>query len=223
MPATPAWLAAVEAWCNRGAQGSPQAAALLQRLERTAVCVDVVGVTSVRADVTAGRLALSAAGSPEDTAAPPPDARIAGSPFSLLALARGGSPRSRDGARRSRPPTPQAGAARAMISGDVEIANLYRQLFAAVRPDFEEELSRFAGDLPARRLSQLAQRTVAWLRRTHRTAADNVAEYLQEESRDLVNAYELDEFLRGVDTARETVDRVEARLSRLEQRIQGSA
>jgi ubiquinone biosynthesis protein UbiJ len=95
-------------------------------------------------------------------------------------------------------------------------------LFAAARPDFEDELSRLVGDLPARRLSQFARRAAGWMRRTHRTVGDNIAEYLQEESRDLVNRYELDEFLRGVDNLRETADRVEARLSRLEHRVKGS-
>jgi ubiquinone biosynthesis accessory factor UbiJ len=209
MPATSVWLAAVEAWFNRGAQGSASAAALLHQLDHTALRVDILGMTSLRAEVATGRLALSSTASPEDPATKPADARIAGSPFALLALARTGGPGGSRG--------------RATITGDAEVANLYRQLFAAARPDFEEELSRLVGDLPARRLSQFAAHAAGWARRTHRTVGENIAEYLQEESRDLVNGYELDEFLRGVDTVRETVDRVEARLSRLEQRVKGSA
>ena len=62
---------------------------------------------------------------------------------------------------------------------------------------------------------------MAWARKARRTAGENLAEYLQEESRDLVNACELDEFLQGVDAAREALDRIEARLARLEQRAKG--
>jgi ubiquinone biosynthesis protein UbiJ len=109
------------------------------------------------------------------------------------------------------------------VHGDAEVANLYRQLFAAARPDVEEELSRLIGDFPARRLAQLAQRTFGWLQRTQRTAGENIAEYLQEESRDLVGKHELDEFLRGVDALRETADRVVVRLVQLERRLKGSA
>ena len=65
------------------------------------------------------------------------------------------------------------------------------------------------------------KRQVAWARKARRTAGENVAEYLQEESRDLVSKPELDEFLQGVDALRETADRVEARLARLEQRSKG--
>jgi len=91
------------------------------------------------------------------------------------------------------------------------------------RPDFEEELSRLIGDVPARSISQLALKTVEWARKARHTAGENIAEYLQEESRDLVNKTELDEFLQGVDTLRETADRVDARIARLEQRLKGSA
>ena len=84
------------------------------------------------------------------------------------------------------------------------------------RPDSEEELSRLVGDVPARRLSKLVQAGLPWARNTRRTAGENLAEYLQEESRDLVNKPELEEFLLGVDQLRETADRVEARLARLE-------
>ena len=41
-------------------------------------------------------------------------------------------------------------------------------------------------------------------RRARRTIGENIAEYLQEEGRDLVNKTELEEFLRGVDELRET-------------------
>ena len=91
------------------------------------------------------------------------------------------------------------------------------------RPDPEEELSRWIGDFPARRVSLIARRALEFARRARHTAGENIAEYLQEEGRDLVNRTELDEFLRGVDELRETADRVEARLGRLEQRLTGAA
>jgi ubiquinone biosynthesis protein UbiJ len=217
MPATPAWLAAVEGLLNRGITASMEAVALARRLDATAMRVDVEGLTPIRVSVADGRLALIAAErSCEGMAAERVDATIEGSPFALLQLARdtGG----RGGAN---PAAPRV--ARAAVGGDAEIANSYRQLFALARPDIEEEVSRIIGDVPARRLSLLAQQALAWARRTRRTAGENIAEYLQEESRDLVSRPELEEFLHGVDSVRETVDRVEARLSRIERRLKGSA
>jgi ubiquinone biosynthesis protein UbiJ len=46
-----------------------------------------------------------------------------------------------------------------------------------------------------------------------------LSEYLQEESRDLVAKPEVEEFLQGVDRVRDTAERVEARLARIEQRM----
>jgi ubiquinone biosynthesis accessory factor UbiJ len=204
MPATAAWLASAEALLNRCIDASTQAAALARRLQGTSLQVDIEGITRIRASTDHGRLMLLAGG---DSAA---DATISGSPPALLELLKGGAGR-------------QPGRPTAQIRGDAEIANRYRELFMLARPDPEEEISRWIGDFPARRLSQLAERALQFARRVRRTAGENVAEYLQEEGRDLVNKTELEEFLRGVDELRETADRIEARLVRLEARLKGAA
>jgi ubiquinone biosynthesis protein UbiJ len=109
------------------------------------------------------------------------------------------------------------------VQGDAEVAALYRELLALARPEPEEEAARLLGDVPARRLANLARRTLGWLQRSMRSLGANVAEYLTEEGRDLVNRTELDEFLRGVDELREGTDRLDARMRRLERRAGGSA
>jgi ubiquinone biosynthesis protein UbiJ len=201
MPATSAWLASAEAAFNRNIAASAYAAALAKRLEGTSLQVDVEGITRVRALCFGGRLALLGG---DDT---PADAVITGSAPALLQMLRAGASSAQ--ARSS-----------VQIRGDAEIANSYRELFTAARPDLEEELSRWVGDLPARHLSQLAKSVRTWARRARRTAGENIAEYLQEEGRDLVTKTEMEEFLRGVDGVREGVDRLEARLKGLEQRAQ---
>src|ERR1700719_200374 len=45
----------------------------------------------------------------------------------------------------------------AQLHGNAEIANQYRELFMLARPDPEEELSRWIGDIAARRLSEFAR------------------------------------------------------------------
>jgi ubiquinone biosynthesis protein UbiJ len=200
MPATPAWLASAEAAFNRNIAASSQAAALTRRLDGTSLQIDVDGIARVRAVCLGGRLALL---SGDDT---PADAVISGSAPALLQMLRGGAPSAQT-------------RSSVQIRGDAEVANLYRELFSAARPDLEEELSRWVGDMPARHLSQLAKSVRNWARRARRTAGENIAEYLQEEGRDLVTKTELQEFLSGVDGLREGVDRLEARLLGLEQRM----
>ncbi len=203
MAATPSWLAAIEALLNRGIDASAQAGALAVRLSAHSLRMDVEGFAPIRISIGGGRLALVASNEAAD-------AIVSGSPFALLHLARAGARRNAD-------------SAAAHIRGDAEIADLYRQLFAMARPDLEDELSRIVGDLPARRLAQFARHTFDWARKARRTASENIAEYLQEEGRDLVNHPELEEFLQGVDVLRDAADRVEARLARLEQRLKGPA
>src|SRR5229473_3390369 len=88
MPATPAWLAAVEALLSRGVEASMQATALARRLEGTALRLDVEGLISIRASVTGGRLALVAADpSRESAGSERVDATIKGSPLALFQLA----------------------------------------------------------------------------------------------------------------------------------------
>lgn len=185
------------------------AAAAARRLNGTSLNIDIEGVLALRAAVSADRLALIAGGDY------PADAGISGPPLALLELLIGGGNREGLGAGRDR--------VAARISGDAEIAARYRELFALARPDFEEELSRWVGDMPARRLSQFTKAALAWGRQTGRTARHNLAEYLEEESRDLVSRPELEEFLLGVDQLREMADRIEVRLARLEQRLKGTA
>jgi ubiquinone biosynthesis protein UbiJ len=189
---------------NRNIDASAQAAALARRLQGTSLQVDIDAITRVRASVQGGRLALLAG---DDS---PADASLSGSLPALLQLLKGA-------------PLPGGARSAAKISGDAEVADLYRRLFVLARPDPEEELSRWVGDFPARRLSEFARQALEFARRARRTAGENLAEYLQEESRDLPNRTELDEFLQGVDALRETADRIEARLARLEAQRPGSA
>lgn len=220
MPATPAWLASVEALLNRCIGDSAHATAQARALEGTSLTIEVTSITRVRAAVSGGRLNLLtdeeavAAGAAAAIPTGAANAVISGSLPALWQLFRGGGMRDAKGA---------APGGAAQIRGDAEIANRYRELFLLARPDPEEELSRWIGDFPARRLSLLAARTLQAARRVRRTARENIAEYLQEEGRDVVNKTELEEFLRGVDGLRDTADRVEARLKRLEQRSKGAA
>jgi len=202
MAETPVWLAAAEALMNRNIAGQSRALNLARRLEAKSLSVAVTGVITVRAICLGGRLLLSR----EGAGSTPTDAVISGSPAALIAMSTGGN----------RPASAQG----VQVRGDVEVAAQYRDLLQAARPDWEEELSRWLGDIAAHRLAGVARDALSWGRRARRSVGENIAEYLQEESRDLVNRVELEEFLRGVDALRETGDRVEARLKRLERRLQ---
>jgi len=102
------------------------------------------------------------------------------------------------------------------ISGDVAIAEQFRDLLRFAKPDLEEELARRIGDAPAHRLGNFARSALDWGRRSRATMTQNIAEYLQEESRSVPSRRETDRFRQSVDTLRDDAARLEARIARLE-------
>jgi ubiquinone biosynthesis protein UbiJ len=131
------------------------------------------------------------------------DARLAGTPLSLLSLAgRGAADRMRSAGIR--------------IEGDAEVAQRFQNLLQQAQPDFEEELARVVGDVAAHQVANLARGIFDWGRKAADSLSQDVAEYLQEEGRDVPTRVELEEFLESVDHLREAADRLEARLARLE-------
>ena len=101
------------------------------------------------------------------------------------------------------------------VRGDAEVAEGFRSLFEAARPDLEEELSRFTGDAAAHHAARLAREAADFGRRAGDALARNLSEFLSEESRDVPARVEVEEFLDGVDRFREAVDRLEARVAAL--------
>jgi ubiquinone biosynthesis protein UbiJ len=192
-------LASIEKLLNRSLPRSPRAQALTAALANRTLAVDMTG---------AGRVLLSSTGSRLQIlrdAGAPADARLSAGPFSLLALARGRT-------------TNLAGSG-ATIEGDAEIAQQFSELLQLLRPDPEEELAQFVGDAPAHHLGRLARASVAFGERVAQTAVQNVAEYLAHERRDLVPRAEGRQLLDGIDALRDDVDRFEARLTHLAQRL----
>jgi ubiquinone biosynthesis protein UbiJ len=132
-----------------------------------------------------------------------PDVVIAGTLLSLLRLSRPtGEQLIRDGAIE--------------LVGDAHVAEQFQKLLLFARPDPEEELSRFVGDVAAHGLGEMARGVGAWGRDAAATLRQNVSEYLQEESRAVPSRYEANRFRTRVETLRDDVARAEARLRRLE-------
>jgi ubiquinone biosynthesis protein UbiJ len=80
----------------------------------------------------------------------------------------------------------------------------------------EEELSRVIGDVAAHQVGNAARAFLEFGRRAAGTLAQNVAEYLQEEGRDVPARTEAEEFNVEVDRLRDDVERLEARLALLQ-------
>jgi ubiquinone biosynthesis protein UbiJ len=152
--------------------------------------------TPVRIRVAATIDALSIRPAGEESA----DAVIEGTPLAFLRLATNEATKS-------------IRAGGMDVRGDAEVAEGFRRLLEAARPDFEEELSRLTGGAAAHYIAGFARDAVAFGQRAGDAFARNVSEYLSEESRDVPARVEVEEFLAGVDRFREAVDRLEARVA----------
>jgi ubiquinone biosynthesis protein UbiJ len=183
---------------NRGLPRSPRARQLCAELAGKSLAITVRDITRLRIVASGSTLAVAAS-------AEPADASLSGGPAGLLALLG---------------PSPEAAVQRGEVelSGDTEISQQFRELLKLLRPDPEEELSLLVGDVPAHQFGRLASGAFAFGRRLATTAVTNAAEYFAHERADLVPRAEGEQFLRGVDALRESVDRLQARLDLLARR-----
>ncbi len=194
-------LTPLEAILNRNISGAARARQLSAQLEGRVLALRATGApVNLYFSVMAERITLST--DYEGV----PHATLSGTPLALLRLV-GPSPES---ALRMRS---------VHIEGDAEIAQRFSELLEEARPDFEEELSRVIGDFAAHQVGNVARGALDFARRASDAFTQNVAEYFQEESRDLPNRTEADEFIAGVDDLRESVDRLEVRIALLEKRL----
>jgi ubiquinone biosynthesis protein UbiJ len=193
-------LASIERLLNRSLPRSPRAQALMAALAGRSLVVEVTGAGPVVLSSTGALIRL------ERGVGAPADASVSAGPFTLLGLAQGRSQNlSESGAR---------------ISGDGEVAQQFNELLGLLKPDPEEELAQLVGDAPAHHLGRLARAVTDFGDRAARTTVRNLAEYLAHERRDLVPKAEGRQLLDGIDALRDDVDRVEARLNDLAQRLE---
>lgn len=189
-----------EAVLNRNIAASAIAHKLCRQLDGKMLALHVTGTpVSIFFRATAERMQLDTQAEGEVSAT------LSGTPLSLLRLA---------GAR----PEAALRGGDVHIEGNAEVAQVFSELLKHARPDLEEELSRLIGDVAAHQIGNAARSALAFGRRAADTFAQNLAEFLQEESRDLPTRTEADEFIAGVDRARDDVDRLAARIRLLEQR-----
>ena len=105
------------------------------------------------------------------------------------------------------------------ISGDVDLAADLNRLFAELRWEAEEDLSKLIGDAPSRRIIVESKKVF--------THANNAVEDLKSEVRDffvnerniLLGANQFNDFKSEIRLLRDQLDRAEKKLNHIEQRI----
>lgn len=107
---------------------------------------------------------------------------------------------------------------RMRIEGDAELARRLQRLAERFDPDWQQPFTAVFGEVLG---VQIANGVAAALRQARtggQKFAETAAEYLTEESRDVVPRAELDAFHDDVDTLRDDAERLAARVARLQKR-----
>lgn len=131
-----------------------------------------------------------------------PSVRIQGAPLALARQWRGQRP-----------------AGDIVIEGDAAVGREFQTALARLDIDWEEQLSRLVGDAAAHQTGRFWRELQAWSRRTGDVLRRDGREYLQHELRVLPPRPAVEQFLSAVDTLREDVDRLAARIERLRRRL----
>ena len=195
---------ALEAALNRGLALDSEAANALAGLEGRRIGIELQGLNlalAVRA--SNGRLQVG----PHWDAAR--DLNLRATPGNLVAFAL----KRDDGPARG---------GKVEISGDADLARRVEKLLRGFKPDIEEAFAQTFGDVLGVPLARALQRAFAWTAESAHAFAQDSADFLRDDTRDLVASAELDGFYDAVDSFRERADRLKARIERVASKTRGS-
>jgi ubiquinone biosynthesis protein UbiJ len=192
------WLDAV---INRYLSLDPEVAEKLAQLEGRVIAVEITGVKK-----TLYFFPHQAGMNVTEYYQGEADTTLRGSPFALLKMSM------------SKDVAPLMLKGEVEIEGDVRLGRNFKKILSEMDVDWEEYIARIIGDAPAHHLASLGRKIMNWGRQASTDVAADIAEYLQEESRDVVSKAELEMFYEDVDALRNQLDRFQARFEMLKQK-----
>ncbi len=197
---TPTWLtAALETALDRYLAQDPEIAAHLAPLTGKVLAVEVRGLDLIFYLLPIGnRIRVHSHYAAE------PDARLRGAPLSLARLVL-----SEQGRR-----TLFSGAVQ--LEGDTELGQQLQDILHTVDIDWEELLARLTGDVVAHQVGNAARGAHQWAGKARGSLTLDLADYLHEESRQLPARGEVERFVADVDTLRSDIERLAARIKRID-------
>ena len=101
------------------------------------------------------------------------------------------------------------------VSGDAELARRLQRLAERFDPDWQQPFAAVFGDVLGVQIANAVAGALRQARIVSRNLAETAAEYVTEESRDVVGRDELNAFHDDVDALRDDVERIAAKIARL--------
>lgn len=99
------------------------------------------------------------------------------------------------------------------IEGDTHLAAELAKVFANMRWDYEDDLSKLVGDIPANKIGNFARDATNSVKETSINLAEMLSEYWQEEKPMIAKKRHVEEFNIQVDTLRADAARFEKKLA----------
>ncbi|MDY6812098.1 MAG: SCP2 sterol-binding domain-containing protein [Pseudomonadota bacterium] len=190
-------LAVLEAVLNRALAGSSAAARLCQELNGRVLQVELTDLgRQFFLVATPGGIQLLRE-HPQ-----PADAQLRGSSLALLRAGRDAD-------------TSRLFAGELALTGETQVAEGFQRLLALARPDPEAVLAQVLPGPLAHGISHRARRFGSWLTQAGRTLAEDTGEYLRHEAALVPATPAVADFTAEVDTLRDDIARLQARLDRL--------
>ncbi len=107
------------------------------------------------------------------------------------------------------------------ISGDAELARRVEKLMRGFRPDVEEAFAQAFGDIVGVPLARSLHSALVWSRESAKSLVRDGADFLRDDSHDLIAPAEMDQFLDDVDALRDRAERLAARVAQAATRAAG--
>lgn len=101
------------------------------------------------------------------------------------------------------------------VEGDTDLALTLSKVLRNMSWEYEEDLSKVIGDVPAHQLAEFGRKAVSEVRKQSLNIADMFAEYWQEEQPLIAKKRHVNHFMQEVADLRDQVERLEKRLDKL--------
>lgn len=115
-----------------------------------------------------------------------------------------------------------AAATLATLEGDTELAAALAKVLRGISWEYEEDLSKIIGDIPAHQLSKFGRKAVSEVKSQGLNLMQMLTEYWQEEQPMIAKKRHVEAFNQEVDTLREDSERLEKRIEKLSVKINAS-
>ncbi|HKJ76293.1 MAG TPA: SCP2 sterol-binding domain-containing protein [Gammaproteobacteria bacterium] len=191
-------LAALETALNRALALDPETAERLAGLEGRVIAIELRGL-----EQTLYLLPLADGVRLFGEYEGEPDTVLSGTPFALARMGAG-------------PTGTGLFSGEVTLRGDTELGQRVKAILGGLAIDWEEHLSRYTGDILAHQAGNLFRGLRDWGRQARADLERDAVDYVQEERRLLPTRAEVDAFAEDVATARDDVERLEARIKHLE-------